>query len=38
MVEADITEPDRPAEIVTQIVEDLGRLDILVNNAGDQTW
>src|SRR4051794_3284064 len=33
-IEADITDPDRAAAVVTQTVEEAGRLDIVVNNAG----
>ncbi|MEZ5137320.1 MAG: SDR family NAD(P)-dependent oxidoreductase [Acidimicrobiales bacterium] len=33
-IEADITAEGRPAEVVSQVVEELGRLDTLVNNAG----
>jgi NADP-dependent 3-hydroxy acid dehydrogenase YdfG len=33
-VEADLTEPDRAAAAVQEVVETFGRLDILVNNAG----
>lgn len=33
-VEADLTEPGRPAEVVDGVAAELGRLDTLVNNAG----
>jgi NADP-dependent 3-hydroxy acid dehydrogenase YdfG len=33
-LEADITDPERAAEVVAQTVEQAGRLDIVVNNAG----
>jgi NADP-dependent 3-hydroxy acid dehydrogenase YdfG len=34
VVEADLTEPERAAEVVQVALDELGRLDILVNNAG----
>ena len=33
-IEADITAEGRPADVVAQVVAELGRLDTLVNNAG----
>jgi meso-butanediol dehydrogenase/(S,S)-butanediol dehydrogenase/diacetyl reductase len=33
-IEADLSHPDAPRDVVAQVVDRAGRLDILVNNAG----
>jgi len=34
LLQGDLTDPTKPAELVEQLVQQTGRLDILVNNAG----
>ena len=33
-IQADLTEPDAPARVIAQVIEQAGGMDILVNNAG----